>query len=126
VPGAEQLLALAGVVVIVSVIAHGVSAAPLAAHYGRVVAASSLDEEREGTAAGLFREAPGDVPRITPQELADRLAGHDPPLVLDVRRRSSYEQDRARIPGSVRVLPDQVTEWAAGQSRARPVVAYCT
>ena len=32
----------------------------------------------------------------------------------------------ARIPGSVRVLPDQVTEWAAGQPRERPVVAYCT
>ncbi|HEY7062207.1 MAG TPA: cation:proton antiporter [Chloroflexota bacterium] len=126
VPGAEGLLAVAGVVVIVSVVAHGVSAGPLAARYGRAVAAGELEEEREGTAAGLFRAEPGDVPRVEPQALADHLAGPDPPLVLDVRRRSSYERDGARIPGSVRVLPDQVTEWAAGQSRERPVVAYCT
>ncbi len=126
VPDAERLLAIAGVVVIVSVIAHGVSAAPLAARYGRAVAAGALDEEREGTAAGLFRGAPGAVPRITPQELAGRLASADPPIVLDVRRRSSYEQDRAQIPGGERVLPDQIVEWAAGRSRERPVVAYCT
>jgi NhaP-type Na+/H+ or K+/H+ antiporter len=126
VPDAERLLAIAGIVVIVSVVVHGVSAAPLAARYGQAVAAGTLAEEREGTAAGLFRSAPADVPRITPQELADRLAGDDPPIVLDVRRRSSYEHDRARLPGDERVLPDQITEWAAGRSRERPVVAYCT
>ncbi|HLH26300.1 MAG TPA: cation:proton antiporter [Chloroflexota bacterium] len=126
VPGAEQLLALAGVVVIVSVIAHGVSAAPLAERYARAVARATLAEEREATAAGLFHRAAGAVPRITPAELAARLASDAPPLVLDVRSRSSYDHDRARIPGSVRVPPDEVTEWAAGQPRGRPVVAYCT
>jgi NhaP-type Na+/H+ or K+/H+ antiporter len=110
VPDAERLLAIAGVVGIVSVVAHGVSAAPLAARYSRAVAAGSLDEEREGTAAGLFRSEPADVPRITPWELAERLAGVDPPIVLDVRRRSSYEQDHARTPGDERVLPDQITD----------------
>jgi NhaP-type Na+/H+ or K+/H+ antiporter len=126
VPGAERLLALTGVVVIVSVIAHGVSAAPLAARYGRAVARETLAEERESTAAGLFRQAPGDVPRVTPRELAERLASADPPLVLDVRTRSAYAGDEARIPGSVRVPPDRVAEWAAGQDHARSIVAYCT
>ncbi|MBX6343287.1 MAG: hypothetical protein IRY97_12570, partial [Thermomicrobiaceae bacterium] len=126
VPGAERLLALTGVVVLVSVVAHGVSAAPLAAWYAGTVARRTLPEEREGTAAGLFRREAGEVPRITVEELAARLAGPEPPVVLDVRTRSSYQRDDARIPGDVRVPPDRVAEWAAGQDRSRPVVTYCT
>ena len=126
VPGAERLLALTGVVVVVSVVVHGTSATPLASWYGRAVARTTLAEEREGTAAGLFRHEPSAVPRITVQELAARLAGPEPPVVLDVRSRSSYERDGARIPGDARVRPDRVAEWAAGQGRERPVVTYCT
>ncbi|MGH2459514.1 MAG: cation:proton antiporter [Chloroflexota bacterium] len=126
VPDAERLLSLAGVVVIVSVVLHGVSAAPLATGYARAVARETLPEEREGTAVGLFRDAARSEPRIEPGELAERLAGANPPIVLDVRTRSSYFADQARIPGSVRVPPDQIAEWAAGQSRERGVIAYCT
>src|SRR5262249_61392818 len=122
VPGSEQLLAVAGVVVVVSVVAHGVSAGPLAAWYARAVASETLAEEREGTAGGLFRPAADEVPRITPEELADRLAGADPPILLDVRARSTREP--AQIPGSIRGPPDQVAEWAAGPARAPPVSAY--
>ena len=68
----------------------------------------------------------GEAPRITPEELAARLAGDHPPIVLDVRTRSQYDQDTGQIPGSVRVPPDQVEAWAARESRARSVVAYCT
>lgn len=126
VPGAERLLALTGVVAVVSVVLHGITATPLAAWYGRAVAKSTLPEEREGSAAGLFRREASDVPRITVQELAARLAGPEPPVVLDARSQSSYERDDARIPGDVRVPPDRVATWAAGQSRKRPVVTYCT
>jgi rhodanese-related sulfurtransferase len=73
--------------------------------------------------------------------LAERLASPTPPVVLDVRSRSGYEPEDGQIPGSVRVLPDQVLEWAArdreinpldgapvadGRKRTREVVAYCT
>jgi NhaP-type Na+/H+ or K+/H+ antiporter len=129
VPQAEPLLAVTGVVVIASVILHGVSATPVAAWYGRMVARTTLPEERESTAAGLFEGAPdaGDgVPRVTPPELAALLAGESPPLVLDVRTRSQYENDHSQIPGSVRVLPDDVDRWAAAQPAPRAVVAYCT
>lgn len=126
VPGAERLLAITGVVVIVSVVVHGASVAPLAARYARAVARETLAEEREGTVAGLFQHEPGGVRRITARELADRLAGDDPPLVLDVRSRFSYERDGERIPGDVRVPPDEVADWAAKQNRERSIVAYCT
>ncbi len=123
---AERLLTIIGVVVIVSVVAHGASAAPLAAWYGRVRARETLAEEREGTAAGLFRPEAGEVLRLTPEELAGQLEGPAPPIVLDVRTSSQYDRDATRIPGSVRALPDRVAEWAASQELDRLVVAYCT
>ena len=126
VPGAEGLLAITGVVVLLSVVLHGASATPLAAWYGRRVARQTLAEEREATATGLFQHEAKEVPRITPAELAVRLATPHPPIVLDVRTRSQYEQDDAQIPGSVRVAPDQVEAWAAHEARERSVVAYCT
>ena len=126
VPGAEGLLAITGVVVLVSVVAHGATATPLSAWYGARVARQTLAEEREGTVKGLFERDASAVDRITPAELAARLAGPNPPVVLDVRSRSQYDQDDAQIPGGVRVPPDQVEEWVAQADRARAVVAYCT
>jgi hypothetical protein len=116
-------------VVTVSVVLHGVSATPLTAWYARRVATATLAEERVSTASDLLRKDPGeprDVPRIEPRELARRLAGENPPIVLDVRSRSSYESDPQGIPGDVRVPPDEVESWAAKRKRDQSVVAYCT
>jgi hypothetical protein len=137
VAGAEWLMAVTGVVVIVSVIVHGASATPLAGWYGKRVAEAVdvPEEERESTFAGLFEEAGHTPLRIAPSEVvalqaAAREAGAPGPLILDVRARSSYEDDDGQIPGSLRVLPDQVTEWAAqhkeSHDRERLIVAYCT
>jgi 3-mercaptopyruvate sulfurtransferase SseA len=113
-------------VVLVSVAAHGATATPFSSWYARKASQQTLAEERAGTAAELFTQTPDDVPRVPPAELAQRLARADPPLILDVRSRSEYERDGVRIPGSVRVLPDQVAEWAADRLRDQPYVLYCT
>jgi NhaP-type Na+/H+ or K+/H+ antiporter len=126
VPGGEELFALVGVVVLVSVVAHGVTATPFSSWYARKAGQETLVEERAGTAAELFTQRPDDIGRVTPAELADRLAGPNPPVVLDVRSRSEYDRDGVRIPSSIRVLPDQVTEWAADRLRDQPYVLYCT
>jgi NhaP-type Na+/H+ or K+/H+ antiporter len=126
VPGGEGLFAVVGVVVLVSVVAHGVTATPFSSWYARKISEQTLVEERAGTAAELFIQSPDDIPRVTPSELADRLAGPNPPLALDVRSRSEYDRDGVRIPGSVRVLPDQIAEWAADRLRDQPYVLYCT
>lgn len=126
VPGAEQLLAIVGLVVFVSVVAHGTSATPLAAWYGREVAKETLAEERESTPGGLFGQTVANIPRISVADLAAQLAGPEPPLVLDVRSRSDYLHSDERIPGSVRVLPDQIAKWADEQQRKRAVVTVCT
>lgn len=127
-PDAERLLAITGMVVLVSVVLHGASATPLSTWYGRRVARSqqTLAEEREGTATGLFERDASDTIRITVQEFAARLAGPEPPIVLDVRSRAHYDADASQIPGSIRVLPDRIEEWASKEERKRAVVAYCT
>lgn len=126
VPGAEQLLAITGVVVIASVVAHGVTATPLIDAYGRAMLKETLPEEREATATGLFGGEYGEVPRITPEKLAAWLRGDNPPILLDVRTRSAAGTGEPGIPGSIRVAPDTIDDWAQDQSRERPVVAYCT
>jgi NhaP-type Na+/H+ or K+/H+ antiporter len=126
VPQAEFLLAVTGVVVIASVILHGVTATPLAAWYGRMADRETLAEERESTAGGLFEHPADGVARMTTEELARRLADPEPPLVLDVRTRSTYDLHGDQIPGSIRVEPDQILDWAATAPRDRLVVAYCT
>jgi hypothetical protein len=73
----------------------------------------------------LFQADPTAVPRITPQALAAQLAGPHPPIVLDVRARAHYDQAMDQIPGSIRVLPDQVAAWATTEPPG-VVVAYCT
>ncbi len=128
-PNGETILGIVGVVVAVSVVLHGVSATPLTSWYARRVAAETLAEERVSTASGLLRRARrrrADVVRIEPKELVAKLAGPNPPLLLDVRSRSSYDKDPRGIPGSVRVAPDGVDEWAAQRPRGQAIVAYCT
>ena len=128
VPDAEWILAVTGMVVVVSVIGHGVSATPLSRLYSRRVAQTmrTLAEERASTATELFEPDAAEVDRITPEQLMERLAGPQPPLVLDVRTRAQYNADPIQMPGSVRVLPDLINEWAREQDRKRSVVAYCT
>jgi NhaP-type Na+/H+ or K+/H+ antiporter len=123
-----ELLATVGVVVLFSAAIHGASAPFLVAWYDRRLADHTLAEEREATAAGLFASAAGEdeVARVTVEELAEALEGPNPPVVLDVRSRANYDSDAARIAGDVRVVPEQIDEWANGWEGGRPVVAYCT
>ncbi len=123
---AELLLAVVGMVVLVSTILHGASATPLTSWYARRIQNAVHDEERESDAAGIFEAHDETVPRITVEELRTLMDSDQPPLVLDVRSRMSYEHDNGRLPGDVRVLADQVAEWARVNKPDRRVVAYCT
>ncbi len=130
VPDGERLFGITGVVVVMSVFIHGVSATPLAGWYARQIqdAASTLKEERESSFTGLFDANAEDIPRISTQAAYDLMLGGKRPILLDVRARNHYERDAAQIPGSVRTTPDMVREWADAlpeADRARPVIAYC-
>ena len=130
-PQATSLLAITGVVVMISVLAHGVTATPAARWYGEKVAQAeqTMAEERESSAAGLFEREASEAPRITPQQLRAWMDESPPPIVLDVRSRAHFAESDGQIPGSVRVLPDQIGEWvkqADPAAKHRRVVAYCT
>ena len=51
-----------------------------------------------------------------------------PPTILDARKSDAYEQLPLKIPGSVRVAPEDLANSMAGLDldTTRPVVAYCT
>jgi len=126
----EFLLGIVGVVVTVSVVVHGASATPLSRRYGEAVMRETHEEERDD-AAGIFEGAASESIRIGAKQLSAMLADEIPPIVLDVRTRSQYEQDHSRIPGAVRVAPDEIDEWAReqrhdSQVEGQRVVAYCT
>ncbi|HYI45688.1 MAG TPA: cation:proton antiporter [Actinomycetota bacterium] len=126
VPGSELLFAATGAVVLASVLAHGITATPVTGWYARRVAAETLAEEREDNASGLFISHVDDVERISVDELRASLDGDSPPLVLDVRSRSQYQRDAGAIPGSIRVMLDDIAEWAAVQREKKLAVLYCT
>ena len=46
------------------------------------------------------------VPRITREELQQRLAGDTPPVVVDARLKYPYEHSTVKLPGALRVLGD--------------------
>ena len=130
VTGSEFLLGIVGVVVTVSVVVHGASATPLSRRYGEAVMRETHEEERDD-AAGIFEGAASESIRISAKQLSEMLEDDIPPIVLDVRTRSQYEQDGSRIPGAVRVAADEIDEWAreqkhGGQVEGQRVVAYCT
>jgi hypothetical protein len=66
--------------------------------------------------------------RIHPSEVVRLAEGGKLPTILDARRSDQYEALPLKIPGSVRVAPEDLTASMAGLDldMTRPVVAYCT
>jgi sodium/hydrogen antiporter len=127
VPEGREVFALTGIVVIASTFVHGISATPLSAWYGHRVDEKTHPEERESTMDGLLgHHHDDDTPRIEAEDLARLLESDDPPIVLDVRSRSGYARDPFRIPGSDRVRPDDIPDWARENESDKLVVLYCT
>jgi rhodanese-related sulfurtransferase len=65
------------------------------------------------------------VPRITKEELKQRLESQDAatrPTIIDVRLKYPYEHSTVRLPGAVRMMPGAIEE--AQLPRDRDIVAY--
>jgi sulfur-carrier protein adenylyltransferase/sulfurtransferase len=60
---------------------------------------------------------------ITPSELKTRLAAREPPLVLDVRE--SWEQDIARLPGTLDIPMNEVPGRLEELPKDREIVVMC-
>ncbi len=62
---------------------------------------------------------------ISVSELRAALAGHAPPLVIDVRRPPAYLESDATLSGALRRDPEHVRAWARSVPRASAAVVYC-
>jgi rhodanese-related sulfurtransferase len=64
------------------------------------------------------------VPEIGPTELRDKLAGPEPPFLVDVRE--PYEWADGGIPGAAQMPMNSIPDRLAELPRDREIVAYCT
>jgi rhodanese-related sulfurtransferase len=63
------------------------------------------------------------VPRITKEELKQRLENAGGPLLLDVRLKYPYEHSTVKLPGALRLLPQGQLD-TSGIPKDRDIVAY--
>ena len=61
------------------------------------------------------------VPRITKEDLKQRLDGQSPPVLVDARLKYPYEHSTVRLPGAIRYT---AADAAAQLPRDRDIVVY--
>jgi rhodanese-related sulfurtransferase len=64
--------------------------------------------------------------RISPQDVKSRLDAGEPVVVVDSRAPDAWSRSDVKIPGAIRVPPDEADQHLAEISRAPLVVTYCT
>lgn len=68
-----------------------------------------------------------EIPRISPQQVADRIRRGEQVVFLDSRSPAAFEQATDQIPGSIRVPPAEIDAHLADVPRSdRLIVSYCT
>jgi hydroxyacylglutathione hydrolase len=63
------------------------------------------------------------IERITAGSLAERLAGSDPPMLIDVRAPSEWQEER--IDAAVNLPLSRVSDWKATLPSDRSIVVHC-
>lgn len=66
------------------------------------------------------------VPRVTVAEVKERMDRGEPILFLDTRSVKSWSDSDVRIPGSMRVPPDDVAQHLQEIPQNRSIVTWCT
>jgi len=64
--------------------------------------------------------------RITPEELKGKMAAGEEVVVVDLRHPLDFDRDPAKLPGALRLLPDELERNHQEIPRDRDVVLYCT
>jgi NhaP-type Na+/H+ or K+/H+ antiporter len=112
--GGERVFAVTGIVVLASVVLHGISGTPLVAWASRAPDVELLPERE-----------PDEIPRIAAGELAVMLERGAPVLVVDVRKPGDLDRDPRRIPTAVHFPPDEAAAKIAALAPSGPIVLYC-
>jgi len=67
---------------------------------------------------------PSQVPRITPQELKEKLDANEDVIVVDARSRKEY--DSVHIPGALSIPLSEIEERHGELPQEGEIVLYCT
>ncbi len=67
-----------------------------------------------------------DVERITPAELKAKLDRGDNVLIIDVRSSGAYAASSVKLPGDVRIAPDEIIGRVGEIPMGAEIVTYCT
>jgi rhodanese-related sulfurtransferase len=62
---------------------------------------------------------------ISAFQLRSEIAGANPPIVIDVRRKPAFQEADSMISGALRREPDEADGWAKSLPKASAVVVYC-
>ena len=62
---------------------------------------------------------------LSPALLKPLLSGEEPPLLLDVRRRSSFTEMPDGLPGAVPIYLDDDPILLPDLRRSHPIITYC-
>jgi len=68
---------------------------------------------------------PGEVPRISKDELKAKLGSSDM-VLLDVRAKNDWEGSDDKITGALRMDPQNVDAWAGTLPKGKEIVLYCS
>jgi len=67
-----------------------------------------------------------DAPRITVDELIDRMEEGEEFTFVDVRNPVAWGESDIKLPGAIRVPLNEVEEHVAQIPKNKPIVTYCT
>lgn len=81
---------------------------------------------KRAAGTGAARSRSVDSVRITPEEIARRKSSGDDFVFVDSRSPKAWGGASDKVPGSIRVPPDQVEQHLADLPTGKPIVAYCT
>ena len=68
---------------------------------------------------------PGEVPRMTKEELRS-LLGNPDVIIFDVRTGASWAENKLKIKGAVREDPKEANSWAPKYPKEKTLVFYCS
>ena len=68
----------------------------------------------------------GEVPRITVDELKEKLAKNASVFIIDSRSQGSYDNSEIKIKGAVRIPMDEIETRLKEIPHDREIVVYCT
>lgn len=67
-----------------------------------------------------------EVTRVTADEIKERMDRGEPFTFLDARNPKAWAQSDVKLPGAIRMTPEDAEKRVGDLPRDRTIIAYCT